>query len=1598
MMLKRITLLCLLVFSSLFAMAEPKIYKTVCVNEPVSEFLNDVYKFPYSHNGCVTEVWANTENDPNSGGNWENGHPVQIPYFDYLIAEDAGDWNSKLTIIWDGDWEGTLHVTIWGQRRGRNIFWNCVPKDDPVAVVTYVITRRRENPQGSLNGGEDYEITDEGIYFDLNYKPSESYSGELTTLGYNVLLPDGSYAFKSTIDGVPDSQIRQNINPEDLITYRSQQYGLHTFIGTITDACGDSYEIESAVVNVEASCSGKSYNISLSGAGLDKDLPEGYLVKKGSAFSLEVTDPAGNETDFYDHYLWEHDGGENITQSGNTFTVNAEIGSFQILATFKDDNVGRDHCPSIPPITVFVGGKDWIIEQDCPEDIILPDDLYLGGKYGVDLKPGDPSLRYFAAKIRGKRSIILKPGVRLVEGAEMHVQREDPVVMPGEPDLDRNFIQITSYDEYGRVLSQSRQYFDVQGNPTQSQSKDLEKGVVLASETIYDIYGRAVISTLPAPVITQNEDGITEDEDGCPIVLAENIVPFAFKEGFVKDKEGNPYTFENFDDYTDGSTEFNLSKELAPDPVGNTEEGTLGWYYSKYNGTAEKNHKILNEEFVATTSYPYSRTLYHHDGTEAVKGTTLPGDVFKAGSQHVGTSIDLGVTNDDPYLKAYFDMRANEPGLEGTPVNFEGHFLRSESVDADGKKAVIYSDKEGNALISLYFGLGEEPITKSYSFYDAAGRQVVSVSPNGVKQYEEGMNGEGKVPYGQIDKTTYSYNHKNWLLEVIEPDAGKAKFVHRKDGNIRFSQNAQQKDEGKYSYTNYDRSGRPIESGEYTPNLTNGGIAFEDDRLRNQEILESLAEDGGLEESKGTKRERIYTYYDVPATGLPQGRSQRFVYGAVSYSRNENVTTYYSYDEIGRVEWMLQDIVGLGWKTIDYRYGPTGAVQEVAYQKGEDDQFSHYYRYDANGRLKEVKTTTKELVYNIRGEVENEEVLELQASYEYYLHGPLKRVELAENLQGIDYVYTVQGWLKSINHPQTKNDPGNDGKNNFAEDVFGMTLEYFSGDYVREGLEMKSLNPLKPQYTGNIAATTWNTATIEAPQLSEDQIVGYQYSYDQHSQLAEAEWVRPDYENLALIGIKNGEKFPYKVQDLIYDGNGNIDRLTRNNAAGSKMHEFKYNYIANTNRLESVTNILTAGDYSSYEYNLIGQLKKQTPAVSSVINYNYEISGKISTVADEHNNIQISYKYDDRGFRLMKKSHDSGKETWYIRDPSGQLVSLYIKEPGSTIKQEEVPVYGSGRLGNYYRKDGYYLYEIKDHLGNVRSVIGKVGTGSFTDIRHHSDYYPFGLRLPSRHTKGHRYGYQGEYAEDETEETGWNSFEARMYDPLVGRWNIVDPERQDWSPYRAMGNNPLSRIDKDGRKHDHVYTIAEDGTIEMTKWTWHNYDDLYAANGDFIAGGIRKGILKEGQNFLTKFNLIDLTVDELSMDLHRSSSAQSFILQLSKYYEKEIGGFQIIDPQGKVKLFILPFVNNTFDAAISVRKFRFGDYGILNKYSDGTWLFRNYTFRMLSWFHTHPGKQGMENYGNVKPSDGDLEYTNHFEVPGFIYGGKGGINTMYPQR
>ena len=86
------------------------------------------------------------------------------------------------------------------------------------------------------------------------------------------------------------------------------------------------------------------------------------------------------------------------------------------------------------------------------------------------------------------------------------------------------------------------------------------------------------------------------------------------------------------------------------------------------------------------------------------------------------------------------------------------------------------------------------------------------------------------------------------------------------------------------------------------------------------------------------------------------------------------------------------------------------------------------------------------------------------------------------------------------------------------------------------------------------------------------------------------------------------------------------------------------------------------------------------------------------------------------------------------------------------------------------------------------------------DILYAADYYPGGMLLPGRlyEQSTYRFGYQGAFAEKD-EETGYNQFEARLYDSRINRWLTTDPAGQYWSPYLGMGNNWANGVDPDGR-------------------------------------------------------------------------------------------------------------------------------------------------------------------------------------------------------
>jgi RHS repeat-associated protein len=174
------------------------------------------------------------------------------------------------------------------------------------------------------------------------------------------------------------------------------------------------------------------------------------------------------------------------------------------------------------------------------------------------------------------------------------------------------------------------------------------------------------------------------------------------------------------------------------------------------------------------------------------------------------------------------------------------------------------------------------------------------------------------------------------------------------------------------------------------------------------------------------------------------------------------------------------------------------------------------------------------------------------------------------------------------------------------------------------------------------------------------------------------------------------------------------------------------------------------------------------------------------------------------------------------------------------IQLVELPIYGLGRVGvlkpenvvitdpsnqgpMYERHIGEKYYELSDHLGNVRMVIGDIKRSVlssgvpgnfFADVHSTMNAYPYGMPMPGRwwdssltidQRTTYRWGYNGveQDAEIEGQPHAHFSTQFRQYDPRVARWWSNDPIVHSWeSPYAAMAGNPVALSDPVGLEGD----------------------------------------------------------------------------------------------------------------------------------------------------------------------------------------------------
>lgn len=686
-------------------------------------------------------------------------------------------------------------------------------------------------------------------------------------------------------------------------------------------------------------------------------------------------------------------------------------------------------------------------------------------------------------------------------------------------------------------------------------------------------------------------------------------------------------------------------------------------------------------------------------------------------------------------------------------------------------------------------------------------------------------------------RTTYVYNANNQVILQNSPDGGTNRFWYDWLARLVTSQNDKQLPGNNYSYTTFDAIGRITEVGQKNQTTV---------PLNSPHYLP--ADTTGYLYAAGTNSQITHTYYDtIPAaTGgihaLTQNNLRKRV-ALSTYKENQADTvmhaTYYNYDLDGNVKTLYQQITGLGIKQIDYEYDLiSGKVNFVRYQDGKKDQFYYKYDYDADNRLTDAWSGIYAMVDSINGSVMLPDYQKQDAHYDYYLHGPLARMELGDHygkVQGVDYAYTLQGWLKGTNStsPLITKDMGQDAGTvnpTIARDAYGYALHYFgNNDYKPIG----TVNPFadatgtanyKPLYNGNIAAQTISIKKLGLPML-------YVYGYDQLNRIKRANaFTGLDSATNIWAPIDSGK---YR-ENFTYDGNGNILRANRTGNVGAMDSlQYQYSYDSNghlaNNKLNYVTDKANDIAYTTdiknqptnnYTYDAIGNLIHDTQA--GIDSINWSVYGKIKKVAK--GSIIVTYTYDPGGQRVTKTA--DGITTYYVRDGQGNTLALY-DNTGTHGNWREQHLYGSSRLGMWtpnvnlatgnaqtvYDTLGRKFFELNNHLGNVLATItdrrlqapaGTTVDHFEADVASAQSYYAFGMEQPglTYNAGSYRYGFNGK-ENDKDIENGAQDYGERIYNDRLGKFLSVDPLMESYpmlTPYQFSSDSPIGGVDLDGRE------------------------------------------------------------------------------------------------------------------------------------------------------------------------------------------------------
>ncbi|RRQ46498.1 DUF6443 domain-containing protein [Chryseobacterium sp. SC28] len=882
----------------------------------------------------------------------------------------------------------------------------------------------------------------------------------------------------------------------------------------------------------------------------------------------------------------------------------------------------------------------------------------------------------------------------------------------------------------------------------------------------------------------------------------------------------------------------------------NVAEAGINSYYGVTNAFAE----------IKTENSPLARVLE----------TAAPGDAWQMSSGKTQKmAYGFNTTGEVKKYTAIFDYTTFDAALTQTSAYPANTLYKTTATDEDGSVNISYKNGLGQVLLSKSRNGTDELDT--YYVYNQYGQLAFIIPPAAKNQ--------------PLDDTTksnlfyqYKYDVHNRLVEKKLPGKDWERMVYNKKGQVILYQDANLKS-GKsnggstgseaWLFTKYDQFGRVVYTG-----ISRDGTSRQSIQAYVDNQVNSLTSPTGYEvklTSAGFTSNGIASYYsnnsyptviqtllsvnyydEYPTVSGTPARdatilTQTTLSGdnladkstktlpTASYikniSDNKWTKTYFWYDEKSR---------NIGATEINHLGGTTKTYTQLDWAGLTKKVETYHQRLSSDA----IVTVKERFEYSSRNFLEkhyhqvDSNPEELLAQYTYNDLGQVTNKKVGGNisspLQSIDYAYNIRGWLTKVNDPANLN-----GK------LFAYELRY-------NNPANASLAPA--HFNGTITEVDWNSAADETRRR-------YGYLYDGVNQLTKANYQEPDH---------TVPQLKFYDEEVSYDYNGNIATLKRNGrpvkgTTPSVVDNLTYFYNGNqlsriteasanksgypggglTNTYDPNGNMLTMPDKkitqemlynflnlpenivqntteTQYYYRADGlKLKKVFSLSSQVIKTEYldgfvyttPYSGALKTAVEDDND-------------AAKEAATAGQEEALMLAEKRQVAVIDTGNPGNVATK---PYFFPTAEGFYDYENKQYIYQYKDHLGNVRLSYAKDADGS-AEILTANSYYPFGLNFISSGDMVGVYNPSTTYTNwkfgsKELETTSQYDFGWRQYMPDIGRWNGMDQLSESYastSPYAYVLNNPVMMYDPDGRVSRDFFNSFWNSTPNGSTSTWTN--------------------------------------------------------------------------------------------------------------------------------------------------------------------------------